>query len=621
MAFPSVRSSIKTDGTAATATPVVSLPATVGGGDTLFVVFRVAVGGAIGWPAGWNELFDASPEASADDQTAAAWKKADGTEGGTTITLSCTSGKFAAIAYAIRDAQAPEVSPPELSTVATGVSGAPNATTCTPTGGAKDYLWLTFTGREGEAGTSPTYPTNYTVAQLTGTSGTASTVGTNVRVSGAVRTNLNAASEDAGAWTFDDSEDWLAYTVAFHPAEPVPAPLQTSFADPVPAQRPRLAGLAAFAMAAPLALLTYVPPDVTVAPTGSVNWTTSRVVTASKPHVPPTPAQSNLVLAEVPAPFVQTDWPVPARSLAQRTAQIYGWIAEPPAPDPFAGNVHAVPIGTRPTQPPTWTNSPAQEEIVEGEAPFKPLAWTIPDQPQKWRTPSTASREREAGEEPPVAAPFAQTHWPNPQKPQVAAGRLSHIFYYFLDDEPPFAGTAGVVPSRPTPKLPPTWAQSGYRDEVVVAPFSQTNWPNPSQPRLHRAAQTFGWIAEEAEEPPVDEAPFAQRNWPNPQYPISRPGRLTHTSYYIPSTPLSILFVSAIDRMPTVVGPMAVGFANLAPLVLQTVEEAPAPFVQIHWPNPPLGARSISVAIVSGAPTLLQSTLSGNRRRRVFSLG
>lgn len=200
------------------------MPATVQPGDVLFVVYRCALAGAIGWPAGWNEMFDASADA-ADDQMAAAWKRAEGIEGGTTIQLTKGSGgKGSAIAYSIMDSADPLIRPPELSTVATGTSTAPNATTCTPTGGAKDYLWLTFTGREGEATLPPTYPTNYSVAQLTADSGTAGAVGTNVRVSGAIRTNNNAASEDAGAWTFSDAEDWTAYTIAFHPPPADPAP-------------------------------------------------------------------------------------------------------------------------------------------------------------------------------------------------------------------------------------------------------------------------------------------------------------------------------------------------------------------------------------------------------------
>ena len=34
------------------------------GGDTIYVHFRCAVAGAVGWPADWVELTDASPDAA-----------------------------------------------------------------------------------------------------------------------------------------------------------------------------------------------------------------------------------------------------------------------------------------------------------------------------------------------------------------------------------------------------------------------------------------------------------------------------------------------------------------------------------------------------------------------------
>lgn len=220
MAFPSIRSHTGTNGTTATATPVVNLPATIQQGDTIFVVIRNAAAGAISWPGGagvWNELADGSPDASVG-QTAFAWKKADGTEGGTTITLSSGNGKFAAYAWAVASAADPTIRPPEISTVAVGTTGEPNATAVTPTGGAKDYLWLTFFTMEGEQTGITSYPTNYTLGQSgLANSGVAGAVTTNATVAGAARTN-NAASEDAGVWdvtgTLDDSSAW---TVAFHP--------------------------------------------------------------------------------------------------------------------------------------------------------------------------------------------------------------------------------------------------------------------------------------------------------------------------------------------------------------------------------------------------------------------
>lgn len=215
MAFPVVDGTATTNGTTATATPVVNLPAGIGVGNTVIVLVRVAVAGVIGWPAGWTELFDASSDA-ADDQMAAAWRKADGTEGAT-ITLSSGNGKFAAIAYDISTAEDPTVQAPQLSTVATGTGTTPDPTTCTPTGGAKDYLWLWIGGWENEQTSPPTgTPTNFTDS-LGADSGIAGAVTTNCRVASA-RRSLNAASLDAGSWTISVSDDWTAYLLAVHPS-------------------------------------------------------------------------------------------------------------------------------------------------------------------------------------------------------------------------------------------------------------------------------------------------------------------------------------------------------------------------------------------------------------------
>src|SRR5678815_5073935 len=219
MAFPSIRSQTTTNGTTASATPVVNLPATIARGDTIVVIFRNAAAGAIGWPdANWIELVDASDDGSVG-QSGIAYKKAVGNEGGTTITLSSGNGKFASVSYAIQDAADPTVRPPELSTVAVGTVGQPDATTCTPTGGAKDYLWLTFFTMEGEQTGITSYPANFTLGQSgLANSGTAAAVTTNATIAAAAR-QQNASSQDAGAWvvagTLDDSSAW---TLALHPA-------------------------------------------------------------------------------------------------------------------------------------------------------------------------------------------------------------------------------------------------------------------------------------------------------------------------------------------------------------------------------------------------------------------
>lgn len=220
MPFPNIKTSATTNGTSASATPTVNLPATIGVGNILVVLFRVAVAGAIGWPDGtWNELFDASSDA-ADDQMALAWRKSTGTEG-STIGLTCTSGKFAAISLQIEGGQDPNIQAPQLSTVATGTSTLPDPTTCTPTGGAKDYLWVWLGGWEGEQTSPPTGdPTNFT-GRLGADSGTVGAVTTNVRVATSTR-QFNGASLDAGSWTISVSDDWTAYLMAIHPANDIP---------------------------------------------------------------------------------------------------------------------------------------------------------------------------------------------------------------------------------------------------------------------------------------------------------------------------------------------------------------------------------------------------------------
>ena len=217
MAFPSIHAAIGTNGTTATATPSVNLPAPLVAGYTLIIFFKSAVAGAIGFPAGWVELVDASPDASVG-QIAIAYKRCDGSEG-STVSLTSGNGKFAATAYLVRGATNPDVRAPEISTVAVGTTGEPNPTAVAPTGGAQDYLFLTVYFMEGEQTGVTAYPASYTLNQLFANSGTAGAVTTNCTIGSAGR-QANTASEDAGVWdvtgTLDDSS---AYTVAFHPED------------------------------------------------------------------------------------------------------------------------------------------------------------------------------------------------------------------------------------------------------------------------------------------------------------------------------------------------------------------------------------------------------------------
>ena len=212
MTFPVIETTNTTSGTSAATSHNVNLPSGIVAGNLLIVLCRAAVAGAIGWPGDWNELTEDSSDAS-DDVTAIAYKIADGTEGAT-ISVSHGSGKFAAIAYRISGAVN---AAPQLSSAVTGASTGPDSPNFTPTGGARDYLWLSLAAYEGEQSLTPTYPANYSLNQLTQGSGTASTVTTNVRVSGAGR-QVNGSSENPGAYTISVSDDWTAWTLAVTPS-------------------------------------------------------------------------------------------------------------------------------------------------------------------------------------------------------------------------------------------------------------------------------------------------------------------------------------------------------------------------------------------------------------------
>jgi len=212
MAFPVPGTPVATTIASGTTAGVV-LPAAIAVGELLFILLRTAVAGAHGYPGGWTELFDLSSDA-ADDQMSLAGKIADGSEDGTTVNVSQGSGKGAALSWGATGHE--PTLPPELSTVATGASTTPNPTTCTPTGGAKDYLWTWLGGWEGEQTSPPaSTPTNYGTT-YGADSGTAAAVTTNCRVAITHRQN-NAASEDPAAWTISASDDWTAYCMAVHP--------------------------------------------------------------------------------------------------------------------------------------------------------------------------------------------------------------------------------------------------------------------------------------------------------------------------------------------------------------------------------------------------------------------
>lgn len=230
MAFPAIESinpgadsatggAATSGGTAATS-HTVTLPSTISEKSLLMVFGRSAAAGAVSVSGGGWTLIQDSSDAS-DDVTFWGYRDAlaDGAEDGSTISMAHGSAKFAAVTMSITGAERPANQAPESSTVAIGTTTTPNPTTVTPTGGAKDYLYLWFGGWDGEQTLSKTQAANYTDRADVST-GTGGATTTNVQIKVTDR-QVNAASEDPGTITLSVAPaGWTAWAIAIHPAQP-----------------------------------------------------------------------------------------------------------------------------------------------------------------------------------------------------------------------------------------------------------------------------------------------------------------------------------------------------------------------------------------------------------------
>jgi hypothetical protein len=217
-----------TSGSTAATSHAIVLPTPISPGALLIVTGRVAAAGAIAVTGGgWTIVQDSSD--GSDDVSFWMYRDtlADGSEDGTSITLTHGSARMVAEAMSYTGAENPATQPPQASTVAVGTGSNPGPTACTPTGGAKDYHWLTVGGGGGEHTSPPgTIPVNYGSSAGSST-GTAGAVGLNCTWFVATR-NLNAASEDPGTWTTSVAVDlgWTSWVIAIHPAPPaIPGPI------------------------------------------------------------------------------------------------------------------------------------------------------------------------------------------------------------------------------------------------------------------------------------------------------------------------------------------------------------------------------------------------------------
>jgi len=216
MASPVVQTTNQGFSNTASTSHTVNLPSGIQAGDTLVVLFghKDSANGA-SFPAGWTEFFEALNTAGSTIGLTGAWRKADGGEGASITVTTVASGRMAYASYRINGAADPTVTPPQAATGTANNTANPDPPNLTPTGGAKDYLWLAiFASSHGRI--TSTLPTNFTDNVGDGdNSGTAARVGV-----GSGKRAFNAASLDPGTFTTTaGSVEEVAFaTIAIHPS-------------------------------------------------------------------------------------------------------------------------------------------------------------------------------------------------------------------------------------------------------------------------------------------------------------------------------------------------------------------------------------------------------------------
>ncbi|MHB0965266.1 MAG: hypothetical protein ACYC36_02320, partial [Bellilinea sp.] len=211
MAFPTIHSANAGTTSTSSTTASVTLPATISAGDLLMVRIGFSAVGTVTWDnttAGtWTNLVSASNGTNIGYQIYT--KVADGTEGGKTLTITIPSSQIAYRAVAFSGADT--ATAPEFSST-TGSGANPNSLSLTPSWGSMDTLWLSDEANANGNTTVTAYPSGF-VGGTNHTTGTIAGVGI-----GCSNLDLNAATEDPGAYTLSASRAWIAVTVAIKPS-------------------------------------------------------------------------------------------------------------------------------------------------------------------------------------------------------------------------------------------------------------------------------------------------------------------------------------------------------------------------------------------------------------------
>ena len=226
--FPTVVATNSTsEQTSNSATPTITLPSGIAAGD-LVIAFLAqdACACTATWPGSWVELVEQGNGSS--NSFHAAYLIASGGETTVVPTLSVAE-RSQYMSIRISAASWHGVTPPEVAAAVTANSANPNSGSLTPSWGAEDTLWITAFGIDDPDNPVlpvTAWPTNYTDNNLENGTLDASTSGVVI----ATR-ELNAATENPGAFTTTANDTWVASTIAVRPAVSDPQILFTTDRD------------------------------------------------------------------------------------------------------------------------------------------------------------------------------------------------------------------------------------------------------------------------------------------------------------------------------------------------------------------------------------------------------
>lgn len=198
-AFPQVQT-VSNGDTAPGTSHTLTLPTSIASGDLLIAAAGAGDGDtpSITWPGGWTGIYDCLTNDSLG-RISVAYRVANGGEG---ASISVTTGSSTRTSYVIYRITGHNSTAPAVGTCApaTGTSADPPA--LTPSWGAKDTLWFAVLGYADSSGARiiSAYPANYTngIDQDVAISFTGMSIGS-------ARRELNAGSENPGAFTVSDS--------------------------------------------------------------------------------------------------------------------------------------------------------------------------------------------------------------------------------------------------------------------------------------------------------------------------------------------------------------------------------------------------------------------------------